>query len=188
MIAVDTRFAADRPPSYYTGAMNISLKPFLHIISWLVIPLAVLLLAQWPLREASAWLGSHARTANDMAQIVFAIYATCAITAASVAGVHLAARHDLGRYSRAQQYGLIACILPWVLWMTWASVPMAWRAALSLEKFSETLTPGFFIIKLAVLLGVGFIGWQVLRSTLTSKPDLYSTTPSTTPSTTEAQP
>lgn len=38
--------------------------------SLLVLPLALLLFAQWPSRD---WVRAHSRTANDVAQIVFAL-------------------------------------------------------------------------------------------------------------------
>ena len=36
--------------------------------------------------------------------------------------------------------------------MIWTIAPTAWRSALSLERFSETLNPGYFLIKVAALL------------------------------------
>lgn len=53
----------------------------------LVIPLALLLFAQWPLRDG---LQNYARQANDVAQMVFALYAAVAVTAATLSGRHLA--------------------------------------------------------------------------------------------------
>ena len=56
--------------------------------SLLVLPLALLLFAQWPLRELElGW----SRQVNDVAQILFAVYIAVAITAASRAHTHLAA-------------------------------------------------------------------------------------------------
>jgi hypothetical protein len=45
----------------------------------LVVPLALLLFAQWPLRDG---VQAYSRQANDAAQILFAVYAAVAITAA----------------------------------------------------------------------------------------------------------
>jgi hypothetical protein len=49
----------------------------ISVASFLVIPLALLLFAQWPLRD---WLQTYSRQANDIAQIVFAVYGAVAIT------------------------------------------------------------------------------------------------------------
>ena len=43
-------------------------------------------------------------------------------------------------------------IVPWaafIIWMSWSPV---WQSALQLERFADTLNPGYFIIRLAVLL------------------------------------
>ena len=43
----------------------------------LVLPLALLLFAQWPLRDL---VQAHSREANDLAQIIFALYMAVAVT------------------------------------------------------------------------------------------------------------
>jgi TRAP-type C4-dicarboxylate transport system permease small subunit len=52
----------------------------------LVVPLALLLCAQWPLRD---WLHAYSRKANDLVQLVFGIYVSVGITAATRAHFHL---------------------------------------------------------------------------------------------------
>ena len=56
--------------------------------SILVLPLSALLFLQWPLRDL--W-HAYSREANDLAQILFALYVGVAITAATRARTHLAA-------------------------------------------------------------------------------------------------
>src|SRR5205085_6516927 len=53
---------------------------------WLAPLLALLLFAQWPLRD---WVQAYSREANDLAQIGFAFYVSLAVTAATRAGAHL---------------------------------------------------------------------------------------------------
>src|SRR5437868_2421511 len=48
--------------------------------SILVLPVSLLLFLQWPLRE---WLLAYSREANDLAQVLFALYVSVAITAAT---------------------------------------------------------------------------------------------------------
>ena len=143
--------------------LHKSLLICIHAIAWSVLALGLLLFMQWPLRE---WVQAYSRQANDVAQIVFALLAAASIAAASMAGTHLSAHvathtnANVATHSgnaAAQQpawrkWALALCVLPWAVFMLWASAPLAWNALVSLEKFGETSTPGFFIIKCAVLL------------------------------------
>jgi TRAP-type C4-dicarboxylate transport system permease small subunit len=129
----------------------MAMRLILFIASLLILPLAALLFGQWPLREV---VQAGSRFANDMAQILFAVYAAVAVTAASRAGTHLAA----GRPALAQArprwraVALLVCLGPWSLFMLWAAYPMVRDATVGLERFSETLSPGYFVIKLALAL------------------------------------
>lgn len=120
--------------------------------SLLVLPLAILLLAQWPLREL---VQAYSREANDLAQIIFALYMAVAVTTASRAGTHLAAGNGtptvVGR-RRWRVWALLACTAPWAVFILWTSAPQVWRSAQSLERFGETLNAGYFIIKTAMWL------------------------------------
>ena len=49
------------------------------LTSLLAVPLALLLFAQWPLRDV---VQAYSRQTNDWAQILFAVYVAVAITAA----------------------------------------------------------------------------------------------------------
>ena len=127
------------------------------IAAWLVLPLALLLFAQWPLREL---FKAYSREANDLAQIIFALYMAVAVTAASRAGVHLAAGHGETagtaphRPRRWRAWTLLGCTAPWAIFVLWTSAPQVWRSAQVLERFGETLNPGYFIIKVAMWLMV----------------------------------
>ncbi len=127
------------------------------IAALLVLPLALLLFAQWPLREL---VQAYSREANDLAQVIFALYMAVAVTAASRAGTHLAAGHgappgDAARGSRRwRAWALLACTAPWAVFMLWTSAPQVWRSAQSLERFGETFNAGYFIIKAAMWLMV----------------------------------
>jgi len=66
--------------------------------SWLVLPVTLLLFLQWPLRDViQAW----SREANDLAQWLFALYVSVALTATSRARAHLAADAFAQRHSAA---------------------------------------------------------------------------------------
>ena len=125
----------------------------------LALPLAVLLAAQWPLREL---VQAYSRQANDFAQVVFALYVAVAVTAASTAGCHLSAAHTGQQRRRWRAWALLACVGPWALFMLWSFTGPALEATRLVERFSETLNPGFFAIKLALLLLVGLVLAQAL--------------------------
>ena len=78
-------------------------------VRWLALPLVLLLFLQWPLRDL---VHGYSREANDLGQVVFAIFVAVSVTAATRAGTHLAAaglaqryapraRHRVGREGRA---------------------------------------------------------------------------------------
>ena len=121
---------------------------------WLVLPVALILFLQWPLRDFVQW-GS--REANDLGQWIFALYVSLAMTFATRERAHLAVDAVAHGYparvrSAIGRWGGFACVAPWALFMIWTIGPTAWRSALMLEKFSETLNPGYFLIKVAALL------------------------------------
>ena len=132
-------------------------------IALLAVPLALLLAAQWPLREL---VQAYSRQANDLAQIVFAVYVAVAVTAASVAGTHLSAAHGTSPAARWRNWALLACVAPWSLFLLWSFTGPALESMRLLERFSETLNPGFFAIKLALLLLVVLVLAEALLQVL----------------------
>lgn len=123
------------------------------IASLLVLPLAALLFAQWPLRD---WVQAHSLLANDVAQMLFALYVAVAITAASRAKSHLALVHSAPDEQPARAswrtWALLACVGPWALFMLWTAVPQMLRSIAAQEIFSEGLTPGYFVLRIALVL------------------------------------
>ena len=65
-------------------------------VRWLALPLVLLLFLQWPLRDL---VHGYSREANDLGQVVFAIFVAVSVTAATRAGTHLAADALAQRYS-----------------------------------------------------------------------------------------
>lgn len=121
------------------------------VFSFIALPLALLLFAQWPLREL---LQAFSRQANDVGQIAFAFYVAVAVTAASRGRTHLASvkpsHHGVQR-PRWHVWAVLACTGPWALFMLWSSWSLVVNSVASLERFGETQTPGYFFIKLALL-------------------------------------
>lgn len=120
----------------------------------LVLVLALLLFAQWPLRD---WVQAGSRLANDLGQIVFALYIAAAVGAASLAGTHLAAGHGMRSLQPWRAWAVLACVGPWAAWMSWAQWPALRGSVLTAERFAETLDPGYFMIRVALALMLALI-------------------------------
>lgn len=117
----------------------------------LVLPLVVLLFAQWPLRDV---VQAGSRQANDAAQILFALVMAVGVAAAGRAGTHLRApRGDANAAWR--RWAVLALVGPWAVFLLWSSAGTVWLSLLQLEHFPETLNPGYFLVRLAVWLLAG---------------------------------
>ncbi len=139
----------------------------------LVWPLSLLLFAQWPLRD---WVHAYSREANDIAQIIFALYVAVAITEATRRDTHLAADVLAHRYpvrwrARLARLASAAILIPWSLFLLYSGVVPAWNSLLQLERFAETLNPGYFLIRIAVLLLATLVLVQALRDAFRPRRD-----------------
>jgi len=117
----------------------------------LVLPVSLLLFLQWPLRET---VHAGSREANDLAQILFALYVSIALTAATREGSHLAVDVVARRYSNAVRKELsraasLAIAIPASAYVLWTSASSAWLSVVQLEHFPETLNPGYFLVRVA---------------------------------------
>ena len=124
------------------------------VAQWLALPLIVLLFLQWPLRDL---VHGYSREANDLGQIVFALYVAVSVTAATRAGAHLAADTLAQNYSaltrrRLKRLGAALGLLPWALFVLFASKGLVVLSVIGLESFQDTNNPGYFIIKAALWL------------------------------------
>ena len=114
------------------------------------------------------WLQAYSREANDLAQILFAVYVSVAITAATRAHTHLAAGANApgsgGRTQRMlMRVAALVVLVPWssfVLYAAWSSVIQSVR---QLEGFPETYNPGYFLIRIALVA----LAWLVLVQAIT---------------------
>ena len=132
--------------------------------SVLVLPVGLLLFLQWPLREV---VQVYSREANDLAQCLFAIYASVAVTCATRQHAHLATDVVAQRYSEstrrllARAAGLFI-LVPWSLFMLYAAWPATMQSIRQLEAFPETFNPGYFILRIAVVLAALLVLVQAL--------------------------
>jgi TRAP-type mannitol/chloroaromatic compound transport system permease small subunit len=131
---------------------------------WLVLPLIVLLFLQWPLRDL---VHCCSREANDVGQVIFALYVALSISAATRAGTHLAADTLAQRYSartrqRLKQFGAGLAIMPWALFILYAGKTIVMSSVLGLEAFPDSNNPGYFFIKAALWIMAVTIAAQAL--------------------------
>lgn len=129
-------------------------EAFLSPAKWLALPIVTLLFLQWPLRTI---VGHYSREANDLGQWLFALYVAAGITAATRTRVHLAADTISRNYSpRTHQFlaraGAFLGLIPWSIFVMVTSWNIVRSSALLLEHFPDTGNPGYFIIKVALLL------------------------------------
>ena len=122
---------------------------------WLALPIVTLLFLQWPLRTV---LGLYSREANDLGQWLFALYVAASITAATRARKRISlqiryrgiirTRHGNGSLGAGALLGLI----PWSIIVLVTSWPIVRDSMLLFERFPDTGNPGYFIVKIALLL------------------------------------
>ena len=121
---------------------------------WLALPIVVLLFLQWPLRSI---VGLYSREANDLGQWLFAMYVAVSVAAATRAKVHLAAdtiahNYSAATHQRLARAGALFGLIPWSVIVLVTSWSIVRDSVLLLERFPDTGNPGYFIIKLALLL------------------------------------
>jgi TRAP-type mannitol/chloroaromatic compound transport system permease small subunit len=135
-------------------ALDRLVRAFISAGQWLVLPVLVLLFAQWPLRDL---FRAYSREANDLGQIFFALYVAIALTAATRAGTHLAA-DALARSYPARvrilivRLGALLGLLPWSIFILFAGRRIVLWSVEQLELFPDTYNPGYFLIKCAMAL------------------------------------
>lgn len=131
---------------------------------WLALPLVLLLFLQWPLRDL---VHGFSREANDLGQVVFALFVAVSVTAATRAGTHLAAdaiaqRYSLASRRRIRQAGALLGLAPWALLILWSSRSAVLSSLSLFERFPDTANPGYFLIKLALWLMAALILIQAI--------------------------
>ena len=120
----------------------------------LVLPVSLLLFLQWPLRDL---VQAYSRQANDLAQVLFALYVSLALSFATRQGTHLAtdvlARHLPPVWRRhIARWAPLVVLVPWALFILAASWGSVWASLKQLEGFPDTYNPGYFLVKSGVWL------------------------------------
>jgi TRAP-type mannitol/chloroaromatic compound transport system permease small subunit len=140
---------------------------------WLVLPLIALLFLQWPLRDG---LHRFSREANDIGQIVFALFIAVAITAATRAQAHLSTDILARRYSARvasvfRRAAALLALLPWGAFICFAGFAPLKQSLSLLEAFQDTLNPGYFLIKASAALLAALVVAQALLTLTDARDD-----------------
>jgi TRAP-type C4-dicarboxylate transport system permease small subunit len=130
----------------------------------LVLPVSFLLFLQWPLRDL---VHAGSREANDLAQILFALYVSVALTAATRDRSHLAADVLARRYTPRWREWMtraasLVIAIPASLFVLWSGASATWLSIVQAEHFPETMNPGYFLVKLAAYLLAALVLAQAL--------------------------
>jgi TRAP-type mannitol/chloroaromatic compound transport system permease small subunit len=134
--------------------------------SWLCLPVILLLFLQLPLRDI---VHGGNNTDNDFGQIIFANFFMVGIPFAMRHDAHVRVdifhRHFSAR-SRAiiELAGTALLTLPWLALLGWYALPIVLNSLRQTEKFAETFTPGYFILKLGLLFFVALVGFQAIAN------------------------
>jgi TRAP-type mannitol/chloroaromatic compound transport system permease small subunit len=136
--------------------------------AWLCLGVVAFLFVQLPLRDI---VHAGNNTANDFGQVVFAAF--------FMLGIPFAMRHDghvrvdifYQRLTARQRAaidlaGTVLFLLPWLCLLGWYSLPIVLNSLAELEKFAETYTPGYFIIKLQLFFFVALVGMQAIANVI----------------------
>jgi TRAP-type mannitol/chloroaromatic compound transport system permease small subunit len=134
--------------------------------SWLCLPLILLLFLQLPLRDV---VHGGNNTDNDFGQIIFANFFMLGIPFAMHHDAHVRVdlfhRHFGARWRAIIELaGTTLFTLPWLALLGWYALPIVLNSLRQTEKFAETYTPGYFILKLGLLFFVVLVAFQAVAN------------------------
>jgi TRAP-type mannitol/chloroaromatic compound transport system permease small subunit len=134
--------------------------------SWLCLPVILLLFLQLPLRDI---VHGGNNTDNDFGQIIFANFFMVGISFAMRYDAHVRVdifHQHFSKHARAiiELAGTMLFTLPWLALLAWYSLPIVLNSLAQTEKFAETYTPGYFILKLGLFFFVVLTGLQAIAN------------------------
>ena len=119
--------------------------------------LVVFLWAQWPMR---VFASGNPRLINDMGQIAFAYFWVMAFAIACLSQSHLQISNNAAptKKGRRAWTGFVLS-LPWAIFLVYSAWPLFINSWHENEKFPDSYSPGFYLIKLALILFP--VGWTL---------------------------
>ena len=136
--------------------------------AWLCLPVIVLLFLQLPLREI---VHGGNNTDNDFGQVVFAAFVMLGIPFAMRHDAHVRVDFLYQRMTARQRAavelaGTVWFLLPWLALVGWYARPIVLNSLFEMEKFAETYTPGYFILKLQLVFFVALVAVQAIANAI----------------------
>ena len=122
-----------------------------------IVLLVVFLWAQWPMR---VFASGNPRLINDMGQIAFAYFWVMAFAIACLSQSHLQISNNAAptkKWRRAWTGFVLS--LPWAIFLVYSAWPLLINSWHENEKFPDSYSPGFYLIKLALILLP--VGWTL---------------------------
>jgi TRAP-type mannitol/chloroaromatic compound transport system permease small subunit len=112
--------------------------------------LVLTLWIQWPFRS---FFGFDARLVNDIGQIAFAYFVVTAFADANRNQSHLRIYFDNSIHKQSDKFEWMKYlfIAPWALFVIYSAWPIFLNSISENEKFPDSYTSGFYLIKLALL-------------------------------------
>ena len=122
-----------------------------------IVLLVVFLWAQWPMR---VFASGNPRLINDMGQIAFAYFWVMAFAIACLSQSHLQISNNAAptKKGRRAWTGFVLS-LPWAIFLVYSAWPLLINSWHENEKFPDSYSPGFYLIKLALILLP--VGWTL---------------------------
>ncbi len=130
---------------------------WLVFLALLIFLLVVFLWAQWPMR---VFASGNPRLINDMGQIAFAYFWVMAFAIACLSQSHLQISNNAAptKKGRRAWTGFVLS-LPWAIFLVCSAWPLLINSWHENEKFPDSYSPGFYLIKLALILLP--VGWTL---------------------------
>ena len=122
-----------------------------------IVLLVVFLWVQWPMR---VFASGNPRLINDMGQIAFAYFWVMAFAIACLSQSHLQISNNAAptKKGRRAWTGFVLS-LPWAIFLVYTAWPLLINSWHENEKFPDSYSPGFYLIKLALILLP--VGWTL---------------------------
>lgn len=119
--------------------------------------LVVFLWAQWPMR---VFASGNPRLINDMGQIAFAYFWVMAFAIACLSQSHLQISDNAAPTKKGKRaWTGFVLSLPWAIFLVYSAWPLLINSWHENEKFPDSYSPGFYLIKLALILLP--VGWTL---------------------------
>ena len=122
-----------------------------------IVLLVVFLWAQWPMR---VFASGNPRLINDMGQIAFAYFWVMAFAIACLSQSHLQISDNAAPTKKGKRaWTGFVLSLPWAIFLVYSAWPLLINSWHENEKFPDSYSPGFYLIKLALILFP--VGWTL---------------------------